>query len=84
LIQFKIVLTRYMPKKKEVHLKKLVGAGDDSEKAAEAEVKVSDLWSISNWRNRKTNLSSHIGTQIWQLALYLIINLCSSKECRQY
>lgn len=48
-----VVLTRYMPKKKEVHLKKLIKSSDELEKEAEAEV-IPQL-SKSNRRHQKSS-----------------------------
>jgi hypothetical protein len=38
-----VVLTRYMPKRKEVHLKKLIKGGDDAHKEPEIQVKKSSV-----------------------------------------
>jgi hypothetical protein len=51
-----------MPKRKEVHKKKLIKSTEESEKQAEAEVK-SQLQYISKGRVQKSNPSYHIGIQ---------------------
>jgi hypothetical protein len=55
------VLSRYMPKKKEVHLKKLIKSGDEEK---ETEVQVYLNCNNSNYRNPKSNPLSRIGIPI--------------------
>jgi hypothetical protein len=56
------VLSRYMPKKKEVHLKKLIKSGEE-EKETEVQVYL-NCTNLINYRNPKSNPLSRIGIPI--------------------
>jgi hypothetical protein len=79
-----IVLSRYMPKKKEVQLKKLVGAGEEQEKATEPAIQARFPPNHANLRIRKCNPLCHIGIRISLLALYQTINWSLFKACLQF
>ena len=70
-----------MPKKKEVHLKKLIKGGEEPHK--EEDTQVRHVPYQANWRNQNHNLSYHTGTRTWRLELSQMISRSRLKGCKK-
>ena len=70
-----------MPKRKEVHLKKLIKGGDEPHKQEDIQVRC--FLYKSNRRNQKPSLSYHTGTRTWHLESLQMISHFRFKECRK-